>query len=297
MFPSGRVSALIDVVSRIKQLSAPERDLLLLGVASIAERVGFYRKDGRALRILRSPGELKERTGLNLAIALRQIWSTFEEDLRNLHTHRRHTPDQCIVLRQHGRTLKFPADLLLGPGQVTMMVYSPPYLNHIDYTEVYKIELWLLRFVTTQQEMLALRKQTLRSHANIGITATDPILPADVARALEVAVSAVASTGTKWHRNFGVLTRAYPAGLYQTLERQYELLQPGGRTVCVISNSAHGSSQYRVPIAVDLFIAAMANSIGFQVEQFLVARQVRRRDHLNRFLRETVLVMRQPKKS
>jgi hypothetical protein len=270
---------------------------LLLGVASVAERVGFYRKDGRALRILRSPGELKERTCLNIAMALRQIWSTFEEDLRNLHTRIRHTPGQCIVLRQDGRTLKFPEDLLLGPGQVTLMVYSPPYLNHIDYTEVYKVELWLRRFVTTQQEMLALRKQTLRSHASIGIMATDPILPVDVARALEVAVSAVTSTGTKWHRNFGVLTRAYLADLYQALERQYELLQPGGRTVCVISNSAHGSSQHRVPIAVDLFIAAIASSIGFQVEQFLVARQVRRRDHLNRFLRETVLVMRQPKKS
>jgi hypothetical protein len=28
-----------------------------------------------------------------------------------------------------------------------------------------------------------------------------------------------------------------------------------------------------------------------------VARQVRRRDHLNRFLRETVLIMRRPEKS
>jgi hypothetical protein len=55
-----------------------------LGVASVAERVSFYRKDGRALRILRSPGELKGRTGLNIAMALRQIWSTFEEDLQNL---------------------------------------------------------------------------------------------------------------------------------------------------------------------------------------------------------------------
>ena len=107
-----------------------------LGVASVAERVSFYRKDGRVLRILRSPGELKGRTGLNIAMALRQIWSTFEEDLQNLQTYRRHTPGQCIVLRQDGRTLKFPEDLLLGSGQVTLMVYSPPYLNHIDYAAV-----------------------------------------------------------------------------------------------------------------------------------------------------------------
>jgi hypothetical protein len=169
------------------------------------------------------------------------------------------------------------------------MVYSPPYLNHIDYTEVYKVELWLLQFVATQQAMLDLRKQTLRSHASISVTAAHPILPADVARALEIAVAAVTATGTKWHRHFGILAHAYLADLSQTLERQYELLQPGGRAVCVIANSAHGSSQHRVPIAADLFIAALADAIGFQVEQFLVARQVRRRDHLNRFLRETVL--------
>lgn len=261
MFLPERVSALLDAVNRIKQIPDPERDLLLLGVAAVAERVSFYRQDGRALRILRSPGELKERTRLTVEKALRQVWSVFEEDLRTLQERGKLLFGKCTVVHGDGRALRFPENFHVYPGQVTLMVYSPPYLNHIDYTEVYKIELWLLQFVKTQQEMLAIRKQTLRSHASIGIMAANPTLPTNVMRALEVASSAVTSTGKKWHRKFGALTRAYLTDLHQTLERQYELLQPGGRTVCVISNSAHGSSQHRVPIAADLFIAAIADSL------------------------------------
>ena len=294
MFDGNRVSALVDVTKRLKELDDPHRDLLLLGVAAAAERVGFYRKDGRALRILRSPTELEERRHLDLAAVLDETWASFEQDLRHLETHRGIVIGDSSVLRGDGRLINFPLDVGVEPGQVALMAYSPPYLNHIDYTEVYKVELWLLQFVKDQEEMLNLRKQTLRSHGSIAVDAIDPDLDKDARRALEIAVSAVTTTGKRWHKRFSNLAFTYLADLRQTLERQYALLRPGARAICIVGNSAHGSKKHRIPIAIDLFIATIAESVGFQVERFTVARQLRRRNHLNQFLRETVLTFRKP---
>ncbi len=75
---------------------------------------------------------------------------------------------------------------------------------------------------------------------------------------------------------------------------QYELRRPGDYCVCVVANSPHGTQQRRIPVAVDLFLTAIAESAGFEIERLLLARQLRRRDRLNRFLRETVIVLRRP---
>lgn len=297
MFAPQRISALIDLTSRVSEIDEPERDLLLLGVASAAEYVGFYRKDGRALRILRSPGELRERNSLSVSAILRRTWSVYEADLLSLRPRRNSAPGRCTVLEGDGRALQ-DLDDLGGSDRLSLTAYSPPYLNHIDYTEVYKVELWLLRFITNQQEMLDLRRQTLRSHASVAISSVNPDLPRDLAQPLELATSLVTATGMttarKWQRQFGDLALAYLTDLQQALKRQYELLQPGGRVICVVANSAHGAKQQRIPVAVDLFIASLADALGFEVERLLVARQLRRRDHLNRFLRETALILRRP---
>ena len=53
--------------------------------------------------------------------------------------------------------------------------YSPPYLNCIDYTEVYKLELWLLELVKTQAEFRQVRLGTLRSHPSVKFAERDDL--------------------------------------------------------------------------------------------------------------------------
>lgn len=298
LFPSDRLSALLDMVLRIRQLEIPECAPLLLGVAAMAERVALYRKDGRALRILRSPDELRDRLAASVKEALHRSWSAIVEDVEALHSQRmsRHIRPGVVVTGD-GRAMSALDELTIGTQDVSLIVYSPPYLNHIDYTEVYKIELWLLGFVHSQKEMLALRKQTIRSHASIGISPATPLLPIDVEQAVAEANECVSISDSSWHRAFPRLFRAYLADMQLSLIRQYELLRPGARAVCIVANSAHGSKHQRVPVAVDLLIARLAEDLGFEVERFVVARQLLRRDHLNRYLRESVIILRRPSAS
>jgi DNA modification methylase len=46
---------------------------------------------------------------------------------------------ECLPVHCHGESADF--DLILT---------SPPYPNNIDYSEVYKLELWLLGFIDKQ---------------------------------------------------------------------------------------------------------------------------------------------------
>lgn len=294
MFSPTRVSGLLDAISRVRAVQQPERDVLMLGVAAAAEKLGFYRKDGRALRVLRTPTELAARKSLNVSTVLRDLWQMYEADLRALASRRNEQRGQCTVVCGDGRTIVLPESDQVSFGEVSLMAYSPPYLNHIDYTEVYKVELWLLGFVASRLQMLELRKRTLRSHASIAFKACGTLLPRDVRAVVETASQVVQSTGKRWHRRFRDTAFGYLEDMQQSLAHQYHLLRSGGRAICVVGNSAHGSKHHRIPIATDLLISSVARSVGLQVQQLYVARHLRRRDSLNRYLRETVIVLRRP---
>lgn len=293
MFAPERVSQLLDVIERIRTLPTPESNLLLLGVAAATEKLSFFRKDGRALRIVRKPSELAEREEGTVGLALKRQWQDYESDLQELVERRRSPAPPLALYGEDGRTMAFPSTSTRVPP-VGLIAYSPPYLNHIDYTEVYKVESWLLGHIRSSDAMLTLRKSTLRSHGSVSVRASSASLPLLVRRALAVASTEVAQTGGKWHSRFGNVACGYFSDLQTALLRQYDLLCPGRQVVCVVANTAHGAAAHRVPIAVDLLLVEIARGIGFEIDRLIIARQLVRRDHLNRFLRESVLVLRRP---
>ena len=50
--------------------------------------------------------------------------------------------------------------------KVSLSLFSPPYLNCFDYTEIYKLELWLGGFVNEYSDIQSFRIKTLSSHLN-----------------------------------------------------------------------------------------------------------------------------------
>lgn len=52
-------------------------------------------------------------------------------------------------------------------GPVDLSVFSPPYPNSFDYTDVYNVELWMLGYLDGSESNQALRKATLCSHVQI----------------------------------------------------------------------------------------------------------------------------------
>jgi hypothetical protein len=58
--------------------------------------------------------------------------------------------------------------LLKGVSDVDLALFSPPYPNSFDYTDVYNIELWMLGYLGSSQDNRHLRLATLRSHLQVG---------------------------------------------------------------------------------------------------------------------------------
>jgi DNA modification methylase len=261
----------------------PERSPLLVGYARALEELGGFRKDGRALRIVK-----KKIPRIKDALAIQ--WERIREDLESLKPYRK---SQCV-----------PAKVLLGDGrdfsrwfsksqEFDLIFYSPPYLNNIDYTEVYKIELWMLGFVSCYSEFKAQRLKTFRSHPSVRfpeiyVYPQNPRTQAFQECLEHVMENIPEDKNRNWRRR---LIKSYFDDCYRMLVDQYRLIKKRGKIVCVIGNSLHGGKTGKVLIASDLLIALLAQSIGLEVERIIVARYLKRRDKDNHFLRESVIIM------
>lgn len=270
-------------------LPPKERAPLLLGYASILEGISGARKDGRALRI--EPTKRRSR----LAAALGAAWERIADDLAVARECYQRTATKAYL--GDGRTLKVDRRRNMDLGRFDLIIYSPPYLNNIDYTEVYKIELWMCGFIRTLDQFRGLRYETFRSHPSVrfpdAISIAEDKRMTDCLGTLEALIDAL--PGDKHLAWRSALFRGYFDDIYLSLLNQAGALATGGRVFCVVGNSLHGSSRHpgaRVPVASDLLIAQIAQALGLEVEAIQVARKLRRRGPCGDFLRESILVMR-----
>src|SRR6202023_475001 len=126
---------------------------LRLGLAAAVERLSRIRRDGRALRLVDRP-----RRAINTT--LHAIWHQMAEDVKRGRQSEASQFLSSITLGDGRRPLEYGIE----PDSIDVIVTSPPYPNNIDYSEIYKLELWLLGFVKSRTEFLNLRHSTLRSH-------------------------------------------------------------------------------------------------------------------------------------
>jgi hypothetical protein len=287
-FEQGVLEDLIFYREWIKENCGSERELdfFMLAWTSVIEQASNTRKDGRALRLL----EVSERPNVkHLLIAQCELML---EDLSSLKKTDR--PDsKTEIMLGDGRYLPFK------DGCFTALCYSPPYLNNIDYSEVYKLELWLRGDILNHDQFHSLRRATLRSHPSIKFQSTsicDRLREQLWIRRLKSALIA-ALPADKYHRMREALFSGYIDDILITLREQARVAVPGAPIVCVVGNSLHGGKDSpSIPVCTDLLISAAAKAVGLGIDHIQVARQLPRRDNNNGWLRESIVVMRKPKK-
>ncbi|HEX5734686.1 MAG TPA: hypothetical protein VF131_17780 [Blastocatellia bacterium] len=270
--------------------NTPEHDFFLLGWSSIIEEVSNLRKDGRALRFV------EKETRAPVHKLLKQKWESMLGDLVQLNSKAFGEIGNKVthkILEGDGRRLEGIDNI---SKMYNLIIYSPPYLNNIDYSEVYKLELWLCGFVKKQVDFRNLRMSTLRSHPSIKFPETDFVdkLPS-TCWPKRLRESLIAAIPQDEDYNWRVrLVRAYMDDLLVSLQRQYQAIESGGFVICVVGNSLHGGKGNNIPIATDLLISAMGRVVGFKVEQLRVTRQLSRRANNDHLLRESIIIMRRP---
>jgi hypothetical protein len=180
-----------------------------------------------------------------------------------------------------------------------LALFSPPYPNNIDYTEVYKLEAWLLGYIADAASFADQRRLTLYSHPSI----LRPEALRQLANSRNAVLRAVADPvlatipADRYTNGRKAMIAGYLVDVEQTMRSCFRALRPGGRLVYVVGNSLHGAGDGSFVIAADLLIAQIAESVGFNVDAIRIARQLRRRSSQSPFLRESVVFARRPAQS
>jgi hypothetical protein len=137
-------------------------------------------------------------------------------------------------------------------------LFSPPYPNSFDYTDIYNVELWMLGYLKTRADNLGLREATLRSHVQIkrsySANVHSPQLREVVDRLAE-------KRERLWDREIPEMIMAYFDDLRIVLSGLYRIM-PGGASVMMVV----GDSRYaEVTINVGAIATEVAASEGFQL--------------------------------
>lgn len=162
--------------------------------------------------------------------------------------------------RQQLKTLQSHFDFCL---------FSPPYPNSFDYTDVYNIELWMLGYLHSSEENIALRKSTLRSHVQVSAPRGErPIASKQFGSVFRKLVKA---RDQLWDKRIPEMVRDYFADLADVLELLHGHTGKGKYVGMVV-----GDSQYSdIHIGVAKVLAEMAPSLGYKVESKQRVRSMR----------------------
>ena len=136
-------------------------------------------------------------------------------------------------------------ELISKIEMVDLAVFSPPYPNSFDYTDVYNLELWALGYLRNSMENTELRKATLRSHVQIhrdmgGRRYSSSALTRTLHELEKVRLSL-------WNRHIPDMVCAYVSDMGDMMAALSSRLRPGGRVYMVVGDSRYGGVD--VPVA------------------------------------------------
>ena len=151
-------------------------------------------------------------------------------------------------------------DALRALGTIEDMdlaVFSPPYPNSFDYTDVYNIELWILRYLKRPEDNTQLRMRTMRSHVQIKREIATGAPPAIVQESIE----SLRMAQGLWNPWIPEMIGAYFSDLASTTKELRRMLPDRGRVYAVLGDSRYAG----VHIPVIEGFACRASELGFNV--------------------------------
>ena len=170
-----------------------------------------------------------------------------------------------------------------------LVLFSPPYANCFDYTKIYYLELWFGGFINSTEMQKSIRMKSVRSHCH----ATWPDRYVDFhLKELHDDILPLLKEQQLWTDRIPDMLNGYFADMEEVLKNILATLKVGGHCDIVVSNSAYAG----IIIPTDIFLAMIAERIGFKVNRIDVERliitssqQYKKTEHLKKYLRESIV--------
>lgn len=138
-----------------------------------------------------------------------------------------------------------------------LAVFSPPYPNSFDYTDVYNLELWVLGYLDDHAANRKLRQTTLCSHVQIDRQYPPP----PDSPTLEGVLRELRDCSDKlWHRRIPEMVGGYFADLIEALAAIREVLNEQGSVWLVVGDSRYAD----VVIPTATVLGELTEAVGFR---------------------------------
>lgn len=175
-----------------------------------------------------------------------------------------------------------------------LCITSPPYLNTFDYTDIYRPELFLGKFVRDTQELYELRLKTVRSHIQARWT-----LPTRSDFGLiyqQTMAHVLKNEEALMDKYIPVMIQAYFEDMTNILTLLKQKADKGAQVWLIVSNSAYADLE----VPVDLIIGDIGSKNGWNLKEIGVLRKVQKRKTKHSpsitELRESLIIFENPNK-
>jgi hypothetical protein len=254
---AARIGALVRAIDQLADATNRRLFKVLLGGGLVDHSNVVVSGKGRRYR-----GNWEARRRSPAAVTPRFI-DAATSAIRDIHVFARRQQTAYSVLRGDAR------QVVSGLGSVDLAVFSPPYPNSFDYTDVYNIELWMLGYLSSTEQNRSLRLSTLTSHVQIAREfATPPVGSPDLDVAVEKLRIARKALWSPW---IPEMVGAYFADLIGVIGDLHGILRPGGSIWLVVGDSRYGG--VHVPTAA--IVRSLAASTGLTVARVEPFRSMR----------------------
>jgi DNA modification methylase len=173
------------------------------------------------------------------------------------------------------------------PDKYKLCITSPPYLNSFDYTDIYRPELFLGKFITSQQELKSLRFKTIRSHVEINFPKPTQNKFGEIYHSVHQKIS---KSGSIWSNQIPFMIQGYFEDMQNVLSNLLNKAKKGGELWLIVANSIYVETE----IPVDLILAEIGTRNNWKLKRIEVLRYIYRRKtkysgNINK-LRESLIV-------
>ncbi|MCA9734299.1 hypothetical protein KC799_19350 [candidate division KSB1 bacterium] len=153
-----------------------------------------------------------------------------------------------------------------------LAITSPPYLNTFDYTDIYRPELFLGKFIQNSDALYNLRFKTVRSH--VQVKWKQPKTNAIESLILRESYNSIKSKEEQlMDKNIPLMILAYFEDMGVIFQKLAEKANKNAHLWMVVSTSAYANEE----IPVDLILADIATKNSWKLKEIGVLREISKR--------------------
>jgi hypothetical protein len=206
--------------------------------------------------------------------------------IEDIYRHARIKRSEFTLLRGDARK-----QIPLVKDKVDLVLFSPPYPNSFDYTDIYNIELWMLGYLTSFEQNTKLRQSTLRSHVQIAWEKQDEKIESPTLTRTLNELDKVRDS--LWNKNLPAMVNSYFTDMQTLIKESSNKLSAGGQLAMVVGNSSYAN----VLIDVPKILCEIGTILGLKQVSSASARSMRssiQQGRASKTLAESLVIMKKP---